>query len=102
MFLRTVSEARSYDETTIQPLTKTMRSIFDSKPPSHHHNNDVRTANNNNILIILQTNYYIIIQEANTMAERDLGSTFLLPHTHLYKPDRVSLINIYQNYSSTN
>lgn len=24
------------------------------------------------------------------MAERDLGSTFLLPHTHLYKPDRVS------------
>lgn len=23
------------------------------------------------------------------MAERDLGSTFLLPHTHLYKPDRV-------------
>lgn len=29
-------------------------------------------------------------QEANTMAERDLGSTFLLPHTHLYKPDRVS------------
>lgn len=26
------------------------------------------------------------------MAERDLGSTFLLPHTHLYKPDRVNLI----------
>lgn len=25
------------------------------------------------------------------MAERDLGSTFLLPHTHLYKPDRVRL-----------
>lgn len=27
----------------------------------------------------------------NTMAERDLGSTVLLPHTHLYKPstDRV-------------
>lgn len=23
------------------------------------------------------------------MTERDLGSTFLLPHTHLYKPDRV-------------
>ncbi|KAI8115895.1 hypothetical protein FF38_07391 [Lucilia cuprina] len=22
------------------------------------------------------------------MAERDLGSTFLLPHTHLYKPER--------------
>lgn len=26
------------------------------------------------------------------MAERDLGSTFLLPHTHLYKPDRVSIL----------
>lgn len=25
------------------------------------------------------------------MAERDLGSTFLLPHTHLYKPDRVTV-----------
>lgn len=52
---RTVSEARSYDETTIQPATKTR-------------------------------------DEANTMAERDIGSTFLLPHTHLYKPttDRVS------------
>ncbi|XP_038219351.1 uncharacterized protein LOC119837692 [Zerene cesonia] len=29
-------------------------------------------------------------QEANTMAERDLGSTFLLPHVHLYKPDPTS------------
>ncbi|OWR52536.1 hypothetical protein KGM_208594 [Danaus plexippus plexippus] len=29
-------------------------------------------------------------QEANTMAERDLGSTFLLPHVHLYKPDLTS------------
>ncbi|KRF99817.1 uncharacterized protein Dwil_GK13615 [Drosophila willistoni] len=28
-------------------------------------------------------------EEANTMAERDLGSTFLLPHTHLYKPERM-------------
>lgn len=29
----------------------------------------------------------------NTMAERDLGSTVLLPHTHLYKPstDRVNI-----------
>ncbi|GBP41689.1 63 kDa sperm flagellar membrane protein [Eumeta japonica] len=30
-------------------------------------------------------------QEANTMAERDLGSTFLLPHVHLYKPDIVGI-----------
>ncbi|XP_047516910.1 uncharacterized protein LOC125057315 isoform X3 [Pieris napi] len=29
-------------------------------------------------------------QEAHTMAERDLGSTFLLPHVHLYKPDPTS------------
>ncbi|XP_037955519.1 uncharacterized protein LOC119685338 [Teleopsis dalmanni] len=27
------------------------------------------------------------LDEANTMAERDVGSTFLLPHTHLYKLD---------------
>lgn len=63
---RTVSEARSYGETTIQPATKTLRS-------SH---------------MTSQTGG----DEANTMAERDIGSTFLLPHTHLYKPttDRVS------------
>lgn len=63
---RTVSEARSYGETTIQPATKTLRS---SHMTSHTGAGD----------------------EANTMAERDIGSTFLLPHTHLYKPttDRV-------------
>lgn len=62
---RTVSEARSYGETTIQPATKTLRSHM----TSHTGAGD----------------------EANTMAERDIGSTFLLPHTHLYKPttDRV-------------
>lgn len=64
---RTVSEARSYGETTIQPATKTMRSHM----TSHTGAGD----------------------EANTMAERDIGSTFLLPHTHLYKPttDRVRM-----------
>lgn len=41
--LRTVSEARSYDETTIQPPTKSLRSGYDSKPSSQHHNNDVST-----------------------------------------------------------
>ncbi|CAH1154634.1 unnamed protein product [Phaedon cochleariae] len=60
-----VSEARSFDETTIPPPTRVFRNDFDSKPSSQHQND-----------------------EANTMAERDLGSTFLLPHTHLYKPDR--------------
>lgn len=61
---RTVSEARSYGETTIQPATKTLRSHVTSQAGG---------------------------DEANTMAERDIGSTFLLPHTHLYKPttDRV-------------
>ncbi|XP_071052269.1 uncharacterized protein [Onthophagus taurus] len=61
--ITTVSEARSYDETTIQPPMKSFRHDYDSKPSSQHPND-----------------------EANTMAERDLGSTFLLPHTHLYKP----------------
>ncbi|CAG9857190.1 unnamed protein product [Phyllotreta striolata] len=69
----TVSEARSCDETTIPPPMKSLRADFDSKHSSHH--ND----------------------EANTMAERDLGSTFLLPHTHLYKPDRGSDISGFES-----
>ncbi|KQS21521.1 uncharacterized protein Dere_GG26501 [Drosophila erecta] len=28
-------------------------------------------------------------EDSNTMTERDLGSTFLIPHTHLYKSDEV-------------
>lgn len=32
---------------------------------------------------------FFYLQEAHTMAERDLGSTLLMPQTHLYKPDRV-------------
>nr|CAD7454452.1 unnamed protein product [Timema tahoe] len=31
-----------------------------------------------------------MLQEGHTMAERDLGSTLLMPQTHLYKPDRIS------------
>ncbi|CAH1959295.1 unnamed protein product [Acanthoscelides obtectus] len=69
----TVSEARSYDETTIPPPMKSFRTDYDSKLSSHP--ND----------------------EANTMAERDLGSTFLLPHTHLYKPDRGSDISGFES-----
>ncbi|XP_050309417.1 uncharacterized protein LOC126745565 [Anthonomus grandis grandis] len=69
-----VSEARSYDETTIPPPMKSFtRSEYDSK--SLQNQND----------------------EANTMAERDLGSTFLLPHTHLYKPDRGSDISGFES-----
>lgn len=30
------------------------------------------------------------MQEGHTMVERDLGSTFMLPQTHLFKNDRVS------------
>lgn len=37
------------------------------------------------------SNKHTCMQEANTMAERDLGSTFLLPHVHLYKPDLVCI-----------
>ncbi|XP_017786883.1 PREDICTED: uncharacterized protein LOC108569731 [Nicrophorus vespilloides] len=71
--IQTISESRSYDETTIQPPTKTLRSDYDTKSSHHHHD------------------------EANTMAERDLGSTFLLPHTHLYKPDRGSDISGFES-----
>uniref|UniRef100_A0A336MDB4 CSON015464 protein n=1 Tax=Culicoides sonorensis TaxID=179676 RepID=A0A336MDB4_CULSO len=39
--MRTVSEARSYDETTIQAPTKSLRSIYDKQ--SSHMNNDVST-----------------------------------------------------------
>ncbi|XP_050555460.1 uncharacterized protein LOC118280777 isoform X1 [Spodoptera frugiperda] len=31
-----------------------------------------------------------LTHQEHTMAERDLGSTFLLPHVHLYKPDLTS------------
>ncbi|KAF5289725.1 hypothetical protein FQA39_LY03642 [Lamprigera yunnana] len=60
-----VSESRSYDETTIQVPTKSYQNGYDLKTSSQHQND-----------------------EANTMAERDVGSTFLLPHTQLYKMDR--------------
>ncbi|PSN41716.1 hypothetical protein C0J52_07786 [Blattella germanica] len=67
---RTVSEARSFDETTVQPPTKSLHSNYGSNPSSRNPND-----------------------EAHTMAERDLGSTLLMPQTHLYKPDRGSDIS---------
>ncbi|XP_060521357.1 uncharacterized protein LOC132698998 [Cylas formicarius] len=70
--ITTASEAQSYDE-TIPPPMKSFRGDYDSKSSQQH--ND----------------------EANTMAERDLGSTFLLPHTHLYKPDRGSDISGFES-----
>ncbi|KAH1016151.1 hypothetical protein HUJ04_007421, partial [Dendroctonus ponderosae] len=74
--LVTVSESRSYDETTIPPPMKSFtRSEYDTKSFKSLNQND----------------------EANTMAERDLGSTFLLPHTHLYKPDRGSDISGFES-----
>lgn len=69
----TISESRSYDETLPTPM-KRLQTDFDSKPSSQHPND-----------------------EANTMAERDLGSTFLLPHTHLYKADRGSDISGFES-----
>ncbi|KAL1488905.1 hypothetical protein ABEB36_014692 [Hypothenemus hampei] len=72
--ISTISEARSYDETTIPPPMKSFtRSEYDTKSLQQ------------------QTD------EAHTMAERDLGSTFLLPHTHLYKPDRGSDISGFES-----
>ncbi|KAG8237298.1 hypothetical protein J437_LFUL017057, partial [Ladona fulva] len=72
---RTVSEARSYDETIVhlpkKSLLQSGLSGCGSKPSSQHglhHSND----------------------EAHTMAERDVGSTFVMPQTQLYKPSRVS------------
>ncbi|XP_073985317.1 uncharacterized protein isoform X2 [Rhodnius prolixus] len=56
---RTVSEARSYDETTIHPPTKSLRSNYDK-------NNE----------------------DGHTMVERDIGSTFVMSQSQLFKPDR--------------
>lgn len=74
---RIISEARSYGETTVQPQTK---SLILSSPNYRSQNTSIYDKP-------LST---IMMDEVDTMAERDLGSTFLLPHTHLYKPDRVS------------
>lgn len=75
-FIRIISEARSYGETLVHPQTKT----FIHTP--HH-----RSQNSNHYNKSMST---VLMDEADMMAERDLGSTFLLPHTHLYKPDKVS------------
>ncbi|XP_034139378.1 uncharacterized protein LOC117590645 [Drosophila guanche] len=57
--------ARSFDETTVEAVTTPVHFKLGMQIESH-------------------TN-----EEVNTMAERDLGSTFLLPHTHLYKPVKI-------------
>lgn len=54
-------------------------------------NNDVSIYEAQQLFPFSNGAFFLQFQEANTMAERDLGSTFLLPHTHLYKPDRVRL-----------
>ncbi|KAL7726756.1 hypothetical protein ACLKA6_001480 [Drosophila palustris] len=59
------ADVRSFDETTVQAVTKSMHLCFDMQTQS--------TTN----------------EEPNTMTERDLGSTFLLPHTHLYMPEKL-------------
>ncbi|XP_033237259.1 uncharacterized protein [Drosophila pseudoobscura] len=56
---------RSFDETTVEAVTIPALLKLDSQIKNH------------------------TIEELNTMAERDLGSTFLLPHTHLYKPEKI-------------
>ncbi|XP_045476720.1 uncharacterized protein LOC123682234 isoform X2 [Harmonia axyridis] len=72
----TISESRSYEETTIPPPMKSLKYDYDTKASLHsnshsHHHDEV--------------------------AERDLGSTFLLPHTHLYKPERGSDISGFES-----
>lgn len=83
-FFRIISEARSYGETLVHPQTKTL------VPSSSQ---QYRSQNTSLYDKPLST---ILMDEADTMAERDLGSTFLLPHTHLYKPgDRVKIQSIH-------
>ncbi|XP_034477180.1 uncharacterized protein LOC117783719 [Drosophila innubila] len=59
------ADVRSFDETTVQAVTKSMHLCFDMQTQS------------------------TINEEPNTMTERDIGSTFLLPHTHLYMPEKL-------------
>ncbi|XP_036234189.2 mucin-4 [Bactrocera oleae] len=68
------TEAQSLGESTVQTTVKPLHICF-----------DVLTSNTND--------------DANTMAERDVGSTFLLPHTHLYEPDKevIYLVSIHSN-----
>ncbi|XP_050541141.1 mucin-17 [Daktulosphaira vitifoliae] len=64
---RTISVARSFDETTIQNPTKCYH------PDSHYESKSqysLKTAD-----------------EGHTMVERDLGSTYIMPQSKLYKPD---------------
>ncbi|XP_022217475.2 uncharacterized protein LOC111070827 [Drosophila obscura] len=56
---------RSFDETTVEAVT--IPALLKLSMQIENHTNE----------------------EVNTMAERDLGSTFLLPHTHLYKPEKI-------------
>ncbi|XP_050423117.1 mucin-3A isoform X2 [Adelges cooleyi] len=64
---RTVSVARSFDETTIQNPTKCYHADSHYESKSQY---SQKTAD-----------------EGHTMVERDLGSTYLMPQSKLYKPD---------------
>lgn len=93
-----MSETRSYDETTIPPPMKSLKYDYDTKASlhsnSHSHHHDVSCFwyfhyRADNVVLLKFKSF--IFQFSQEVAERDLGSTFLLPHTHLYKPERVSL-----------
>lgn len=85
-----MSEARSYDETTIQAPTKAIRNLY-YKQLSHCHDGSNTEVIKNFHLIIKNNSNNIFFKDMNTMAERDMASTVLLPHMQLYKPanDRV-------------
>ncbi|XP_037809066.1 uncharacterized protein LOC119601901 isoform X2 [Lucilia sericata] len=68
------AEARSFDETTIRASKKPLHVSVDGTQTQQLHD------------------------EVNTMTERDLGSTFLLPHTHLYKPERESELSGFDSF----
>lgn len=76
---RIISEARSYGETLVHPQTKTL-----IQSSSHYRNQNTNLYD--------KPSSTILMDDVDMMAERDLGSTFLLPHTHLYKSDRVSIL----------
>jgi hypothetical protein len=96
MNFRAMSEARSCDETTIHAPTKTFRNLYHKQMSSYDTGTLTHTEASFEFNLINEFyNKVIFFQDMNTMAERDMASTVLLPHTHLYKPttDRVRNLN---------
>ncbi|XP_043217421.1 mucin-17-like [Amphibalanus amphitrite] len=67
---RTMSEARSYDETTIRPSVRSVRGYGTQRS---------RRSS-------LAGSSQMLTYEHHTMAERDAASTFVMPETQLFRP----------------